>query len=189
MEQFLRYPCRSPIVSGHFSNSSIDQWQTLGSARNVRPGLRCEHRERTDSHANILRRNREMWGRSPARIEDLVMASYKQPCQNCGNLIDRYAKYCIYCHSRHPFGFQCPTCLHPVGREQVLCSSCGRPLNIVCPHCGQETFVDDQCDRCGQSLLVQCANRRCNQWQFFQNTKCTACGKAISVKQKKRREK
>ncbi|MGI6612825.1 MAG: hypothetical protein GX839_04920 [Fastidiosipila sp.] len=110
------------------------------------------------------------------------MAGYKKPCIHCGTLIDQDARFCTTCFSRNPFGYLCPSCLHPVERGQPICASCGRPLYVTCPFCGQPTFVDDRCERCGQSLLIQCANRRCGQWQFFQNTKCTACGKPIKTK-------
>jgi predicted RNA-binding Zn-ribbon protein involved in translation (DUF1610 family) len=43
------------------------------------------------------------------------------------------------------------------------------------------TFVQDACERCGKTLLVQCENARCQQLQFFQNAKCTACGKKIKA--------
>ncbi len=113
------------------------------------------------------------------------MASYRHACIHCGNLIDRDSHYCVYCASRSPFGYLCPSCLHPIEKNQSLCSACGRPLYVTCPHCGQATFVDDRCERCGQSLLVACQNKRCGQWQFFQNTKCTACGKPIRAGRKK----
>jgi len=29
--------------------------------------------------------------------------------------------------------------------------------------------------------MVQCENKRCLQFQFFQNRTCTACGKKIKV--------
>ena len=43
------------------------------------------------------------------------------------------------------------------------------------------TFVQDICERCGKTLMVQCENKRCLQYQFFQNTQCTACGKKIKA--------
>lgn len=114
------------------------------------------------------------------------MASYKQPCQHCGNLIDSDARYCTFCFSRSPFGYQCPACFKRIEKGQRLCSSCGHPLYVACPHCGQETFVDDRCDQCGQSLLFQCPNSLCGQMQFFMNTTCTACGKPIVNKKKRK---
>ena len=110
------------------------------------------------------------------------MASYKMPCVHCGKLIDGDSRYCVYCSSRSPFGYQCPTCLRPIQKGQPLCSGCGRPLYIPCPHCGEQTFVQDICEECGGTLLVKCENRRCNELQFFQNDKCTACGKKIKIK-------
>ncbi len=118
----------------------------------------------------------------------ILVAGYKRPCMHCGNLIDDDARYCLYCSSRSPFGYHCPSCLKPIKMGQSICSACGRPLYIVCPHCGQQTFVDDRCQVCGMSLLVQCPNSRCGEPQFFQNISCTACGQAMQVpKQKKRK--
>lgn len=112
------------------------------------------------------------------------MASYKQSCIHCGNLIERDSRFCMYCSSRSPFGYLCPTCLRPVQKNQPLCSGCGRPLSVICPHCGTKTFAGEQCESCGQSLLVQCLNRRCGEMQFFENEKCTACGKLIKHNKK-----
>jgi RNA polymerase subunit RPABC4/transcription elongation factor Spt4 len=109
------------------------------------------------------------------------MATYKQPCVHCGMLIDRDARFCPNCASRSPFGYLCPTCLHPIEKGQRVCPGCGRSLYIECPHCSEQTFVDERCEICGKSLLVQCGNKRCGEMQFFQNTKCTACGKKIKA--------
>ena len=35
---------------------------------------------------------------------------------------------------------------------------------------------------CALGLMVYCENKRCGALQFFQNTKCTACGKKIKAK-------
>ena len=107
------------------------------------------------------------------------MATYKQPCIHCGTFIDRDARFCLNCASRSPFGYQCPTCLSAIQREQFICGQCGRSLVVACPHCGEQTFVDAHCERCRGSLLIPCKNPRCGDMQFFQSTKCTACGKKI----------
>ncbi len=110
------------------------------------------------------------------------MASYKQPCIHCGTLIDRDSRFCPACGSGSPFGYLCPTCLRPVQKGQPLCAGCARPLYIQCPHCGGQTFVDERCERCGKPLMVLCSNKRCGVQQFFQNARCTACGKKIKSK-------
>jgi len=110
------------------------------------------------------------------------MATYKQPCLHCGELIDRDARFCPRCASRSPFGYACPACLRPIEKGQPLCAGCGRPLYIACPACGGQTFVGDKCEQCGAGLLVQCTNKRCGQYQFFENANCTACGKKIKLK-------
>ncbi|NLM77499.1 MAG: hypothetical protein GX173_05345 [Ruminococcaceae bacterium] len=110
------------------------------------------------------------------------MAFYKQPCIHCGTLVERDARFCPACGSSSPFGYLCPSCLRPIEKNQMLCSGCGRPLYVPCPHCAQQTFVDERCGHCGQSLMILCENKRCGVLQFFENSKCTACGKKIKHK-------
>jgi RNA polymerase subunit RPABC4/transcription elongation factor Spt4 len=108
------------------------------------------------------------------------MATYKVPCQSCGELLSRDAHYCPKCESRNPFGFHCPSCLAPIKRGESICSSCGRKLITVCPFCAGETFVGaENCDSCGAPLFIKCQNKRCEELQFFENNICTACGKPI----------
>lgn len=105
------------------------------------------------------------------------MAIYKEPCRHCGTFINSDSRFCPKCGSHSPFIDQCPTCLKEISREDIICSFCGRPLYVTCPFCKEQTFVGEKCDACGTSLLKQCPNPRCEQMQFFENTKCTACGK------------
>ncbi|NLL40167.1 MAG: hypothetical protein GX254_11365 [Clostridiales bacterium] len=107
------------------------------------------------------------------------MAFYKQQCIHCGQLIDSDARVCNKCGSPSPFYYSCPTCLLEINIGDAACSGCGRPLYITCPFCSGVTFVHANCEKCGKSLMVQCQNHRCNQPQFFENQKCTACGKKI----------
>ena len=107
------------------------------------------------------------------------MATYKQPCIHCNTLLDRDARFCPACGNASPFGWACPACLRPAERSQALCSGCGRPLYIPCPHCGQRTFVGAKCDACGKTLMMVCPNKRCGELQFFENRNCTACGKKL----------
>ncbi len=110
------------------------------------------------------------------------MATYKQPCIHCGAFVERDSRLCPQCGSRSPFGYHCPLCLHEIIKGQSVCAGCGRPLTIICPMCGQPTFVAERCEKCGGGLMIPCSNPRCNEPQFFQNTKCTACGKKITKK-------
>ncbi len=107
------------------------------------------------------------------------MASYKQKCIQCGALVDRDVNRCPSCGSMNAFGYHCPVCAKTIEKGQRLCSDCGRALYATCPHCGKTTFVFDKCENCGGSLMVKCQNDRCGVPQFFENTKCTACGKKI----------
>lgn len=107
------------------------------------------------------------------------MPVYKEPCRHCGELLDQDSRFCPKCGSRSPFVDLCPSCLREISRGDKLCAGCGRALIVSCPHCNQETFVGDTCDHCGKTLLKQCKNKRCNEMQFFQNQKCTACGKKL----------
>ncbi len=110
------------------------------------------------------------------------MASYKQPCLHCGTFIEGDARVCSHCGSLSPFGYLCPTCHHSIEKGTVLCPGCGRPLYVSCPVCGQQTFVQERCERCSAALMVRCENERCGALQFFQNKKCTVCGKKITSK-------
>ena len=107
------------------------------------------------------------------------MVSYRQPCLQCGTFIDSDARICPACSSGNPFEYLCPACLRPVAKADIVCAGCGRELHINCPHCGDTTFVQGACEKCGESLMVTCQNPRCGRPQFFQNRKCTACGKIL----------
>ena len=107
------------------------------------------------------------------------MATYKQPCIHCATLIDGDSRICQQCGSRSPFAYRCPTCLRETNKGQMLCSGCGRMLTVTCPTCAQPTFADERCDKCGAGLMIYCTNPRCGELQFFENIKCTACGKKI----------
>jgi len=107
------------------------------------------------------------------------MAEYKKPCLHCGNLVETDSRMCPFCASASPFVVNCPACLKPVERSWAICSGCGRPLTVPCPHCNQPTFVGERCEKCGVGLMISCQNKRCAKPQFFENTKCTACGKKI----------
>jgi RNA polymerase subunit RPABC4/transcription elongation factor Spt4 len=108
------------------------------------------------------------------------MATYKVPCIHCGAMVEREAHNCPKCGSRSPFGYHCPSCLKPIVRGDSVCSGCGRPLMTSCPYCGRQTFRGcERCDYCGETLMIRCESKRCGELQFFENTKCTVCGKPI----------
>jgi len=108
------------------------------------------------------------------------MASYKKPCIHCNEMIEGDSRVCTKCASRSPFGYNCPNCNKEIQRGYAVCSGCGRGLLTVCPFCSGQTFVgSERCDICRKPLLVYCENKRCGQLQFFENQKCTACGKPI----------
>ncbi|MDR0335299.1 MAG: hypothetical protein LBH69_05395 [Methanomassiliicoccaceae archaeon] len=108
------------------------------------------------------------------------MATYKQPCNQCGELIDRDSRVCPKCATKNPYGFSCPKCLRTIARGDLACAGCGKTLTVACPLCNGQTFVgSSRCDACGRSLMVMCENKKCGVPQYFDNTKCTACGKAV----------
>jgi rRNA maturation protein Nop10 len=98
--------------------------------------------------------------------------------------IESDARFCPACQSHSPFGFLCPACLHPIEKVHQICSNCGRKLYIACPSCGKQTFAQEKCEQCGAVLTVLCKNPRCGMPQFFENIKCTACGKKIKASKK-----
>jgi hypothetical protein len=49
-----------------------------------------------------------------------------------------------------------------------------------CPYCLNSTFVGaEKCEYCELPLLIRCENKLCGEPQFFENKKCTVCGKPI----------
>lgn len=113
------------------------------------------------------------------------MATFKQECIHCNSLIERDSHFCPKCGSHSPFGYACPTCLRMVTRDDAVCAGCGRGLFIDCPHCGGYTFAGERCDSCKHDLTVVCQNPRCLAPQFFENQRCTACGKKIKHPKRK----
>ncbi len=109
----------------------------------------------------------------------MILAFYKQPCLHCGALTDADARFCAKCGSHSPFAYLCPACLRPVQKGDTLCAGCGRMLYVTCPTCGKPTFVQERCEACGAGLMRLCSNKRCGAYQFFENTKCTVCGKKM----------
>ncbi|MCL2358452.1 MAG: zinc ribbon domain-containing protein [Candidatus Bathyarchaeota archaeon] len=108
------------------------------------------------------------------------MGTYKQPCMHCGALIERDSHFCTKCGSHSPFGYHCPSCRKQIERGNAICSGCGRNLMTPCPFCNGQTFIgSEKCDACQKSVMIHCENDRCGKLQFFENTKCTACGKPI----------
>lgn len=113
------------------------------------------------------------------------MATYKQPCIHCGQMIERDSRFCTKCASRSPFEYHCPDCLKEIKRGNSVCAGCGRSLTSVCPICGGQTFIgSEKCDACGKSVMIHCENNKCGQLQFFENTKCNICGKPIKKARK-----
>ena len=113
------------------------------------------------------------------------MATYKQPCIHCGEMIERDSRYCSRCESHSPFGDHCPNCLKEIVRGNAVCSGCGRNLTVLCPYCGGATFAgSERCDACGRSVMILCENKKCGRPQFFENTSCNICGKKIKKAQK-----
>lgn len=114
------------------------------------------------------------------------MAGYNKPCIGCGTFIAYDSKFCPTCGRNSPFYDACPSCMAEIKREWKRCPSCGRGLYIACPHCAQLTFVCDKCDSCHQPLTRPCENTLCGSQQFFQNVKCTDCGKKFKNKARRK---
>ncbi len=107
------------------------------------------------------------------------MAFYKTPCRFCGELIPGDSAFCPKCTRKNPFSESCPDCMREIGRDDMVCPSCGRKLYIACPVCGKQTFVSDKCDICSAELFRQCKNKKCGSMQFLDHEKCTLCGKKM----------
>lgn len=113
------------------------------------------------------------------------MAGYQQPCRVCGAFVARDSRFCPSCSSSAPFVDLCPSCHHQVARGQRVCAGCGRGLAVTCPACQATSFVGERCDACGAAFVVRCPDRRCQALQFFENDRCTACGKKIKEKDRR----
>lgn len=107
------------------------------------------------------------------------MAVYKQPCIHCNTLIGQDVWFCPSCGSYSPFSYLCPSCLHAIKKKDAICPGCGRPLYIACPTCQKRTFAQEFCEQCGAGLTIRCQNPHCGAMQFFENSKCTTCGKKL----------
>ncbi|MDR0983630.1 MAG: zinc ribbon domain-containing protein [Ruminococcus sp.] len=106
------------------------------------------------------------------------MATYKQPCINCGEFIDRNSNYCPKCQTANPFVFQCAFCKRQIEQGDKICGGCGKSLSIFCPKCGEELFATLNCVKCGEKLIY-CTNPKCGALNSFQNKKCEVCKKKI----------
>jgi predicted RNA-binding Zn-ribbon protein involved in translation (DUF1610 family) len=53
-------------------------------------------------------------------------------------------------------------------------------LNIPCPKCGKQTFVDAYCRECGADMFVACP--KCGAEQLPGKEKCVRCGKNMVKK-------
>jgi len=80
------------------------------------------------------------------------MASYKQPCIHCGNFIESDLRFCPFCGSSGPFGYNCPNCMRSVEKAYRLCPACGQMLYVNCPSCSNEAFICEKCAVCGTNL-------------------------------------
>ncbi|MDR1538724.1 MAG: zinc ribbon domain-containing protein [Clostridiales bacterium] len=110
------------------------------------------------------------------------MATYREPCIHCGEYIGRDSHFCPSCGSQSPFSLRCPACRKVIKKGDLVCSGCGRSLYASCPSCGSKTFVGERCERCKADLMVRCSNERCGRLQFFENVKCTECGKKLRIR-------
>ncbi len=75
------------------------------------------------------------------------MASYKQTCIHCGNLIDRDSRF-VHSVPAKALLVTFAQLAASYRKGTTTLFRCGRKLYILCPHCGQQTFAGDQCERC-----------------------------------------
>jgi len=69
--------------------------------------------------------------------------------------------------------------MREVQKGQAVCAGCSRPLYIICPACRGRSFVQEKCEACGVQFMIRCKAKNCGALQFFENERCTACGKTI----------
>jgi hypothetical protein len=72
---------------------------------------------------------------------------------------------------------KCHTCRQPVSLEDRICGRCGAQLHVLCPSCGQETFIQSNCRYCRSSLYVVCPDKNCKKTQLISpGGRCRFCG-------------
>ncbi|MGB9627987.1 MAG: double zinc ribbon domain-containing protein [Thermodesulfobacteriota bacterium] len=106
------------------------------------------------------------------------MVGYKHPCRYCDGLIPPDSEVCPLCGRVNPTGpFRCPKCRSPIQRGWKNCSDCGLSLELVCPHCGKNTFFGDYCDHCNEVLRIIC--KHCKTSQAPIGDRCIKCNKPL----------
>lgn len=90
------------------------------------------------------------------------------------------ANSCPICGKKSPLEIRCPTCRSPLQEGWKACPGCGQVLNIPCPKCGKQTFVDAYCRECGADMFVACP--KCGAEQLPGKEKCVRCGKNMVKK-------
>ena len=92
---------------------------------------------------NMMMQN--MQGMNTARDDDRVS------CSNCGEKIEKGAKFCPSCGKKTTNGEICPKCGKEVEDGAKFCQFCGESLVKTCPKCGK-TVKGAFCSECGSKL-------------------------------------
>ncbi len=108
------------------------------------------------------------------------MPGYKHPCKYCGALLEENVEVCPICEKVNPLGpLRCPICKNPIHKDWKKCSNCGLELKVICPKCGEVSFLGDYCDHCGARLTVICSRKSCKYEQPPISVNCIKCGKPL----------
>jgi len=79
-------------------------------------------------------------------------------CPDCGNPVQKEAKFCPYCGHQQLVFDQCSNCGKNLPPNARFCPRCGTPAHTkpaprICPHCQEENLPDSMfCNRCGERL-------------------------------------
>jgi hypothetical protein len=108
------------------------------------------------------------------------MVGFKHLCRYCDKLVPANANVCPFCGKVNPVGkLRCPKCRNPVEKGWYACSHCGLRLEIICPQCGEKTFLSDYCSHCDARLVVVCKNKKCKTEQAPIADTCVKCGRPL----------
>ncbi len=110
------------------------------------------------------------------RLKFGKMAFYKKKCVNCAHLVNIDVKICPSCSLWRPVEFLCPYCGEKTDKKDTVCRNCNESIIGDCPYCGQTTALHYECEQCGEKFLKKCKNRKCCIVQHIYNKICASCG-------------
>ncbi|MBW2283029.1 MAG: SPFH domain-containing protein [Deltaproteobacteria bacterium] len=100
----------------------------------------------------------DMFRSSPGRPAGGGGAPEGIPCPDCGNAVNKDARFCPYCGHQQLVFDQCANCGKNLPSNARFCPKCGhsaeeKPAPVNCPHCKTENLAGATfCNHCGERL-------------------------------------